>query len=88
MYLPKTAPGTMFLPNFLFQTVLSGWAATSYTFFDVLFTIQVIHVSLLANILREKIKALRRIAAIRKPNRMEIVVNLKNIFKCHKEMLT
>lgn len=73
--------------NIIDQVFRVYLAAFILILFDTIFTLQMLHVILLTNILRHKIRAINEISVVRVPSSLEIMINLKNVVKFHVEWM-
>lgn len=74
--------------NIFYEFVAVCYAAASYSFFDSLLALQILHVILLTNILRHKIQMLNKMVETKEWSHSEIGVNLRNTILLYEEMRT
>lgn len=73
--------------NMIPQPFLSIYSGIIYAYFDLLFVIQMLHVILMTDILRQKVRAISEMAAAsRQISHYEISLNLRNVINLHIEM--
>lgn len=89
-HLPETSrySWTGYTINMAIQPIMAFQSVFYYLFHDMLFLILILHVILLVNILRNKIRAIEVIALQKQSSHLEITANFRNILLLHKEILT
>lgn len=90
-YLPGTKPNSTvdYIQNLPYQSFANYSAAGIFTFFDAMFTFQMVHVTLLSNILRSKIWTINQMVTDKNPSStMNVRINLRNLILLQKEMLS
>lgn len=89
LFLPGTSPDSMvgFTISTIYHLFAIFCAGAVYIFFDVLFAVQVLHVILMSNILRNKICAINEMVTAKNPSHPEIIVNFRNVLIIHNEIL-
>lgn len=89
LFLPGTSPESVtdYCINTVYHIFAIFCAGAVYIFFDVLFAVQVLHVILMTNILRNKIRAINDMVSAKNQSRFEIIVNFRNIMIIHNEIL-
>lgn len=82
-------PGTEQYPylNYSEQFVRLFAMVAVYLFYDALFLFEILHVTLMANILQNKICAINRMAMEKLPSKYEMIVNLRNVILLHHDLL-
>lgn len=71
--------------NLAYQFYIIVSAGFIFTYFDLLFIVQLLHVMLMTNILRHKIVAISKMAATNE-SQMDVSLNLRNIINLHIEL--
>lgn len=89
LFLPGTSPDTHlgYGISTCYHLFAIFYAGCVYIFYDVLFAVQVLHVILMTNLFRHKIRGINRMASIKQPSRLEIVLNFRNAMMLHNEIL-
>lgn len=72
--------------NSIWQLISCVYAATAYTYFDALHALLVLHVHLMTNILRNKVRIISEMAAEVRPSQKEIFERIKNVIFLHNEL--
>lgn len=76
-----------YIINMIPQSFLCALSAVIYAYFDLLFVVQLLHVILMTDILRQKARAISQMAAAsRQTSHVEISLNLRNVINLHNEM--
>lgn len=70
----------------LLNLLLAHVNAPCYSFLDVIFVVQMLHVHLMASIICKKIRAIDQMAGARHPSAMDISTSLRNIICLQNEM--
>lgn len=88
MCLPWTTLNTTdgYVLNSIHHAFVAIFAIGGYLFFDTFFLLQIMHTTLLANILRKKIRSVRRVLADGATD-LKLKVHVRNIVQLHIEML-
>lgn len=74
--------------NMLFQALIVYCGCIYYLYFDILFVVQVLHVILLVEIMRQKVREISTMAINRQRfNAIDIKFNVRNIILMHNELL-
>lgn len=91
MLLPGTSPGNVrdFTINIVYQMIAFYVGILKYTYFDILFLFQMLHIILLTNIMRSKIGAVSDMASMKQvgSNIFKIDINMRNVVMVHMEIL-
>lgn len=86
--LPGISLGTLsgiFL-TYIYQVCCAGSIVLAFAFYDSLFITQILHVKLMADILRNKIRAISEMATMETPH-LDMSINFRNVLLLHDEIL-
>lgn len=88
-YFPGLSAGSPlgFAFNYLQQVYVMLYAFGAFTLYNVLFLVQILHVILLTNIQKAKIRRISKLAAAPKPSYMRTSMHLRSIIIAHNECL-
>lgn len=88
--IPGTMPGSANIKHYIINQVFNFfvifWAVDYYILFAMIFTFLLLHVKLLANIMRNKVYGMDRVLLGKRPSNYEIKMRLKNIILLHNEL--
>lgn len=88
--LPGTSSSSDDMTDYLINTAYNVYAIFCgvgvYGLYALIFAFLLLHVSLLTDIIRHKLKAIDQIAAAERPSIYEIKINLRNIVLIHNEV--
>lgn len=90
MYLPGTSRESIddYCLNIVYQILLLIYSGVAYCSFDLLLIFQILHITLLTNILMNKMRYVSDLVGNEQPRRqLELMRNLRNIVLLHNEML-
>lgn len=89
-FLPGTSPDSFydFELNVIYQSLGTLIISIFYAFFEMIFVIQILHVILLTNLLKSKIKTLNNINGESEACRVKVNKDLVKIILLHNELLS
>lgn len=88
--LPIVVPGTsldeQFVPNLLYQFFICNMSVAIYMYFDAIFMLQLVHVILMANIVRQRIRVTERVLMAERELTSDLRTSLRSVIELQNEL--